>query len=104
MRRICASWIAGLRRNDHFITVQREIWTPAMESRPGMLGGAFAGAVDDPQRFVVATLWSDKQAHDTYQREIFSRRLYSGRCRTDTKRIAGQYAQVSAEWRVTKGG
>jgi heme-degrading monooxygenase HmoA len=91
-------------RVDRFVTVQREILTPAMESAPGLLGGAFAAVTDDPQRFVVVSLWSDQAAHDRYQSERFPAAYTAAGVTTETMRIAGQYAQVVPEWCVTKRG
>jgi heme-degrading monooxygenase HmoA len=87
---------------DHFLAVQREVWTPAMQASPGMLGGTFAQVEDDAQRFFVASLWSDERAHDRYQRERFPSAYTASAAQADTTRIMGQFAQIVPEWRVLR--
>lgn len=50
-----------------FRATQTEHWLPAMASAPGMLGGGYAW--DGEERFLVATLWRDAQAHARYAQE-----------------------------------
>ena len=91
-------------RVEHFVAIERDVWAPAMAASPGMLCGSFAGAIDDPQQFVVATLWRDERAHDAYQRDRFPAAYTAAGVETDTTRIAGQYARIVPEWCVTKDG
>lgn len=51
-------------QQDAFRTTQTELWLPTMGQAPGMLGGGYAW--DGADRFVVATLWRDAQAHQAY--------------------------------------
>jgi heme-degrading monooxygenase HmoA len=87
---------------DHFLAVQRDVWTPAMRTSPGMLGGTFAQVEDDARRFFVASLWSDERAHDRYQRERFPAAYTASAAQAGTTRIMGQFAQIIPEWRVIR--
>ena len=51
-------------RSMAFRTAQEQIWLPAMRDSEGMLGGLFS--LEEPDRFLVATLWKSEAHHQAY--------------------------------------
>ncbi|MFM2483546.1 DUF4937 domain-containing protein [Celerinatantimonas yamalensis] len=49
-----------------FINDQLSIWNPTMASCSGMLGGYVAKFNEEPDRYMVVSLWQDQQSHHQY--------------------------------------
>ncbi|MCJ8304014.1 DUF4937 domain-containing protein [Shewanella sp.] len=65
----CRLKAGGARR---FLQDQVDIWTPAMRSCDGMLGGFVAQSTRDPLRYMVISLWRDEQSHSNYMQDQFN--------------------------------
>lgn len=83
-----------------FIAKQMNIWRPAMASQPGMMGGAFAVACDDPLRFLVVSLWSDARKHDRYTEERVPALRKRAAVDDDLEELAGYHMRLVRGWTV----
>lgn len=88
-------------RQEHFVTAQTEVWSPAMTDSPGMLGGVFAAG--ETAEFLVMTMWATIADHTRYQTErVEELRLRSG-VAGDAEQVSGFLIDVEPAWRVRGG-
>lgn len=83
-----------------FIDRQLHIWEPAMRESPGQLGGLFSAVTDDPNRFLVTTLWRSETHHATYQTGRLPRLKSQARVDDDTLSVTGHRVPLVPEWTV----
>lgn len=88
----------------HFIDVQQTIWAPNMANAPGMLGGHFWQSIDDANRFVVTTFWSDSQSHQRYVKTQLPDLKVQAGIEQDLKHINGYTVLLENNWTVASIG
>jgi quinol monooxygenase YgiN len=79
---------------------QRTIWNPGMAEAGGMLEGACAQAMDNPSRYLVASLWSDMQAHQIYLQTAFPLLRERAQLPQSIQHIEGWVMQLERSWQV----
>ena len=87
-------------RIDHFLEVQRAVWSPGMASAPGMLGGAFWSFDGQPNRFLVVSLWRSEAEHDAYATELLPRLRGLAVPEQDLVSIQGYHFGLQLPWSV----
>jgi hypothetical protein len=85
-------------RVEHFLAVQEQVWIPGMQAAPGMLGGWVARLA--PQRFLVATWWSDLPSHAAYVAERLPGLREQVDLPRDLARLDGHVIAVEPRWQV----
>lgn len=86
-------------RQAQFRATQTELWLPAMAEAPGMLGGGYAW--DGENRFLVATLWRDAQAHRSYSEVLLPRlREEAEACGAYPPQLTGLQIPLESRWTV----
>lgn len=89
-------------REEHFRSVQQQVWAPALRRADGMLGGVFARLASG--RYLVATGWRDRFSHDAYQHEqvpLLSSRADNAR---DLTHLQGYAIELQPDWTITRSG
>lgn len=89
-----------INRLDHFRSVQREVWNPAMKSAGGMLHGWFCASRTESNRMMVCTLWRDQPSHDRYRRESVPGLRVRSQVETDCEVLTGNIVCVEPSWVV----
>jgi len=79
---------------------QRTIWNPGMAEAGGMLGGVCAQAIEDSSRYLVASLWSDAQAHQAYLQTAFPLLRERAQLPQSIQHIEGWVIQLEKSWQV----
>ncbi|MFD8081716.1 DUF4937 domain-containing protein [Kitasatospora sp. NPDC059722] len=88
-------------RAEHFLDAQRRVWNPAMAAAGGMLAGAVTRLADD--RYLVATLWTDANAHQRYaERDVPALRARAD-VAADVRALTGLALPLEADWQVLPG-
>ncbi|QBD75265.1 DUF4937 domain-containing protein [Ktedonosporobacter rubrisoli] len=87
-------------RDQLFIHNQKTIWNPGMMQASGMYGGVFAQAQDHSSRYLVATLWSDLQAHQAYREALFPHLREKANLPQTLQSIHGWVLQLEKTWQV----
>jgi heme-degrading monooxygenase HmoA len=88
-------------RQDHFLQVQQSLWAPAMDETEGMLGGVFGRSRGAGSRYLVATLWQDRAAHESYVENRLLDLRAQASVERDLERIEGRVIALERLWRVT---
>jgi quinol monooxygenase YgiN len=79
---------------------QRTIWNPGMAEAGGMLSGVCAQAIADSSRYLVASLWSDAQAHQAYLQTAFPLLRERAQLPQSIQHIEGWVIQLEKSWQV----
>lgn len=93
-------------RRTHFVGAQLRVWAPGMARCPGMLGGAFSGAVDPAAlaaptaRYLVTTLWGTAADHQAYVDGPFAGLRAAAAAGADLAAITGHRVTLEPGWRV----
>jgi hypothetical protein len=87
-------------RQEHFLEVQRCVWTPAMGETDGMLGGVFSRLRGGDRRYHVATFWTDQAAHEAYVANRLPHLRAKAHAEQDIERIEGRVICLERSWRV----
>jgi heme-degrading monooxygenase HmoA len=87
-------------RREHFLEVQRSVWMPGMAQAEGMLGGVFSQLRAANTRYLVATLWEDREAHARYVGECWPRLRAQAQVERDVERLDAHLVQLEPSWRV----
>lgn len=87
-------------RQNHFIQVQQEVWSPGMAAAGGMLGGVFTASREDEDRFLVCTLWQSEDNHRNYQEKVLPGLERRAQADRDADSVAGLTVTVEPAWRV----
>jgi heme-degrading monooxygenase HmoA len=87
-------------RREHFLEVQRSVWTPGMAQAAGMFGGAFSRSRAADTRYLVATLWEDRETHARYVGECLPRLRAQAQVERDVERLDARLVQLEPSWRV----
>ena len=87
-------------RREHFLEVQRSVWMPGMAQAEGMLGGVFSQGRAANTRYLVATLWEDREAHARYVGECLPRLRAQAQVGRDVERLDAHLVQLEPSWRV----
>jgi heme-degrading monooxygenase HmoA len=87
-------------RREHLVEVQRSVWMPGMARADGMLGGVFGRVRGADARYLVATLWQDKEAHARYVAECLPRLRAEAEVERDVERLEGHLVHLEPPWRV----
>ncbi len=87
-------------RIDHFLQVQHSIWIPGMRKAPGMLGGSFNRALHESNRFLVTTVWANKDSHDHYVKEMLPNLRQAAAVTDDLDAIAGRFIKLEDSWLI----
>jgi Domain of unknown function (DUF4937 len=85
---------------EHFLAMQREVWTPAMAGAPGMLGGAFWSFEGQPNRFLVSSLWRSESEHSTYMSEAVPTLRQCAAAEQDLVSVQGYHFDLQRTWSV----
>jgi heme-degrading monooxygenase HmoA len=88
-------------RASEFVHNQETIWNRGMAQAPGMQGGLLAQGIADPSRYLVASLWSDLQAHEMYRQSIFPSLREKANLQHTIQHIQGWVLQLEKSWQVT---
>lgn len=83
-----------------FEQVQEEVWIPAMSRAEGMLGGVFSRHRENPQRYLVTTLWKDETSHSRYTLEDVPRLREQAGASHDLERLVGRFVELVPAWKV----
>ncbi|MGW6935206.1 DUF4937 domain-containing protein [Lentzea sp. NPDC054927] len=81
---------------EHFVAVQREVWTPAMAAA-GVLGGVLAQVT--AHRWLVATFWPDAGTHRRYAVDVPGLRAQAT-AGSDIASMSGHVLELEPAWRV----
>jgi quinol monooxygenase YgiN len=84
---------------DGFRQVQHELWNPALAAN-GVLAGAFSGSVDDPNRFLTASVWGSASDHDAYNRHAVPQLMRQADVISACRAIAGRIVVADPAWSV----
>jgi len=87
-------------RTDHFIEAQRTIWNPGMAAAGGMLAGWFSRRHQNPDEFLVCTLWQDLHEHRRYREGLFAQLRRRAEVDHDCTHVDGRLISVADDWRV----
>jgi hypothetical protein len=87
-------------RAREFVQNQITIWNPGMAQADGMQGGVCAQAIQNPSRYLVASLWSDLQAHQTYLQAIFPSLREKANLPHTIQHIEGWVMQLEKSWQL----
>jgi heme-degrading monooxygenase HmoA len=87
-------------RREHFLEVQRSAWMPGMARAEGMLGGVFSQGRAGNTRYLVPTLWEDREAHARYVGECLPRLRAQAQVEGDVERLDAHLVQLEPSWRV----
>lgn len=88
-------------RIDHFLEMQRSVWSPGMAGAPGMLGGAFFRFEDHAHRFLVVSLWRSAAEHAAYASELLSTLRGRAAPEQDLRSIHGHHFVLERAWSVS---
>jgi heme-degrading monooxygenase HmoA len=91
-------------REERFIRSQREIWNPGMTGSDGMLAGAFCRDAANASRFLVASLWESKEAHDAYVAGVFPELRRRARPEDDIDAMESRRIELLDDWLVRGAG
>lgn len=86
-------------RTTHFRAVQAGVWNPGMAATPGMSGGVFAQGGET--EFLVVSLWSSEEAHESYRTERFPELRRRAGAAADLAEITGDLVAIEPRWTVT---
>ncbi|MBO1416583.1 DUF4937 domain-containing protein [Streptomyces sp. FH025] len=89
-------------RADHFLDVQREVWSPGMAAAGGLLAGTVTRLAAD--RYLVTTLWSSAEAHAAYTAEVFPGLRARADVPADVETLTGHVLPLEPSWRVLGPG
>jgi heme-degrading monooxygenase HmoA len=89
-------------RASRFVDAQARVWAPGMAEAPGMLGGVFGAVRDQPDRFLVATLWSSMEAHDAYARQRVTALREGAGTDDDVEQLVGRVIALVPAWTVVR--
>lgn len=87
-------------REEHFLSVQREIWNPGMAAAGGMLAGVFNRAQSHQNHFLVCTLWRSESDHQNYRENHFADLRRRAEVPRDCESVTGFLVVVQPTWRV----
>ncbi|MFQ5490908.1 MAG: YdbC family protein [Phycisphaerae bacterium] len=87
-------------RLNHFESVQKQIWNPAMAGTGAVAGGVFVKLDTAQDRYLVATLWLDPQAHADYTRTQVPGLRDRAEVETDVARLIGYCVSLESAWLV----
>ncbi len=79
---------------------QRTIWNPGMAEVGGMLSGVCAQALEEASRYLVASFWSDMQAHQVYLQTAFPLLRERAQLPQSLQHIEGWVIQLEKSWQV----
>ncbi|WP_327180312.1 YdbC family protein (plasmid) [Streptomyces sp. NBC_01335] len=85
-------------RTDHFLEVQRRVWSPGMAAAGGMLEGAVTRLAVD--RYLVTTLWTSPQAYAAYTADAFPALRARADVRADVESLTGHVLPLEPAWQV----
>jgi quinol monooxygenase YgiN len=87
-------------RAEAFLHNQLHIWNPDMERSAGLHSGVLAQSRTDPHRYLVASLWQNRQAHQLFLSNIFPQLRLQFKLPQTVQHIKGWYVQLEHEWLV----
>ena len=73
---------------------------PGMAQADGMLGGVFSRCRAADTRYLVTTLWEDREAHARYVEECLPRLRGQAQVECDVERLDAHLVQLESSWRV----
>ncbi len=90
-------------RVEHFVHSQERVWNPAMHAH-GVLTTGFWQDLDRPLRFLVATLWTDRDAHLAWRRssaftECWKRAGVEEDCESVTGHVVPVEKELCVDWK-----
>ena len=83
-----------------FIDRQHRIWAPGMAQAPGMLASLFWSFIDQPNRFLVSTLWRSQKEHDNYATSLLPKLRATARPDRDLIELKGCSFKLNPRWTV----
>lgn len=99
MLRVTASQTFPERTQD-FIQNQIKIWNPGMAEARGMYSAIVARTDEHPPRFLLTSLWQDRQAHQAYLATLFPLIRKYAQLPQTVQQIKGWFVQLEKEWQV----
>jgi heme-degrading monooxygenase HmoA len=85
-------------RVDHFTSMQRRVWNPAMAGSPGMLRGVFGQGTGSD--FLVLSMWDSATEHGKYREAAVARLSDRAELDDDVLSVAGDVVDVVQAWTV----
>ncbi|MGB8320789.1 MAG: DUF4937 domain-containing protein [Ignavibacteriaceae bacterium] len=84
----------------HFEKMQSEIWLPGMRGSKGMLGGTFSKNEQNNLRYLVSTLWDNKQNHTDYSEKKIPLLKVQSDVVNDISDINGKIIIIEETWKI----
>lgn len=94
-----ADCIVKPENEEHFVNAQKDVWVPAMSDAKGMIGGNFSKSLND-SRYIVTTLWSEKELHDSYSQKVVPVMREQANVSDDLKSMIGRLVKLESSWSV----
>ncbi|RAL24066.1 YdbC family protein [Thermoflavimicrobium daqui] len=87
------------KRINSFLQAQKTIWNPAMGQTKGMIAGVIGETIKIPNRYLVLSLWKDKQSHEAYTKRVIDLRQQA-KTDQDIESVSGCLVQLEEKWLV----
>jgi quinol monooxygenase YgiN len=85
---------------EDFRDSQRTLWNPALKAN-GVLAGTFACGIDEPHRFLTASVWVSAADHDAYNRNAVPQLMRHADVISKCRAITGRIVIVEPAWSVS---
>jgi hypothetical protein len=85
-------------RAEHFTSMQRKVWNPAMAGSPGMVRGLFGEAPEG--EFLVLSMWRAAAERGKYQADRVERLSVRAETETDVVGVSGDIVGLEPSWTV----
>ncbi|HRW07464.1 MAG TPA: YdbC family protein [Caldilineaceae bacterium] len=83
---------------DHFVTVQQQVWLPAMAASNGMLGGCFSQCTKEADHYLVTTLWDTMANHAHYATHRVPALRAQANVASDLAALTGYVVALEPQW------
>lgn len=87
-------------QTDHFLSVQQQVWLPAMAASSGMLGGFFSRQTKEDDHYLVTTLWDTLTHHATYAANRVPTLRTEAATTDDLISLTGYVVALEPQWAV----
>jgi len=91
-------------KEDHFVSVEKDVWIPGMSWSEGMLAGIFSKAMNDEPRYLVTTFWKDLHAHNNYHQNVFPDLSETANSGEDVCQMSRSLLKLEPSWFVRPAG
>lgn len=87
-------------REQHFETMQQQVWKPGMQSAHGMLGGCFSKLNHPERQYLVTTFWDSPEHHERYKQEQLPILQKQANIQEDIEHITGRLILLEDGWKI----